>query len=433
MKFTRKLAVVALAAAMVCSLNIFTGVNNSLIAEAADYGDKMQYDDYLFYKQVDKDEDGIYDYVEITDCDKSAEKVIIPSEIEGLPVMTIGEYAFFDCLELTSVEIPNSVTSIGGGAFCECKGLTSVEIPDGVSSIGDWTFYGCKDLTSVEIPDSVTSIGEYAFYDCVELTSIEIPDSVMSIGYRAFYNCSSLTSVDIPGGVTTIESSTFSFCSSLTSVEIPDSVTTIGDYAFFSCSSLTSINVSENNENYSSIDGVLFNKTQTELIRYPQGKEDENYSIPDSVTSIGDAAFYGCKGLTSVEIPDSVTLIDYCAFYNCSSLTSVTIKNPDCKIFYDSSTICNGCDYKNDDCYYNGIIRGYEGSTAQAYAENWGYKFESLGEAPELMISDIIKLKKFLVKSGELSKSQFKKYDLNNDNKINVFDFIIMKRKLLNN
>ena len=180
MKLTKRLVAVAMAAATACSLNFFTGVNNSLIVEAADYGDKMQYDDYLFYKQVDKDEDGIYDYVEITDCDKSAEKVIIPSEIEGLPVMTIGEYAFFVCLELTSVEIPNSVTSIGGGAFCECKGLTSVEIPDGVSSIGDWTFYGCKDLTSVEIPDSVTSIGEYAFYDCVELTSVEIPDSVMS-------------------------------------------------------------------------------------------------------------------------------------------------------------------------------------------------------------------------------------------------------------
>ena len=205
--------------------------------------------------------------------------IVIPDIYEGLPVTSIGDRAFRECTNLTSVTIPDSVTSIGDRAFSYCTSLTSVTIPDSVTSIGDWAFYNCRSLTSVTIPDSVTSIG-----------------------YEAFY-----------------------YCSSLTSVTIPDSVTSIGDCAFSRCTSLTSIEVDEKNANYSSLDGNLYNKAQTEFMRYAEGKTATSFTIPDSVTSIGDYAFSYCKSLTSVTIPDSVTSIGNKAFYDCSSLTSVVI------------------------------------------------------------------------------------------------------------
>ncbi len=151
----------------------------------------------------------------------------LPESYKG-QVYKIGDEAFYNCSRLTSVEIPNSVTSIGASAFCYCSSLTSVEIPNSVTSIGASAFYGCSSLTSVEIPNSVTSIGDYAFYSCSSLTSVEFPNSVTSIGASAFQFCSSLTSVEIPNSVTSIGASAFYGCSSLTSMTIGTGVLSIG-------------------------------------------------------------------------------------------------------------------------------------------------------------------------------------------------------------
>ena len=285
----------------------------------------------------------------------------------------IADQAFYGCRSLTSITIPDGVTSIGDWAFRDCSSLASITIPDSVTSIGDWAFkntayynsssnwegnvlyinnalieakstvsgaysvkngttviadqafYGCRNLTSITIPNSVTSIGDWAFEDCSSLTSVAIPDSVTSIGSAAFSGCSSLTSVTIPDSVTSIGWSAFSGCSSLTSITIPDSVTSIDNHAFDGCSKLNQINVDTANTVYSSENGVLFDKDKTELIRYPEGKADTSYFIPNSVTSIGYRAFLNCSSLTSVTIPDSVTSIGSAAFDGCSSLTSVTI------------------------------------------------------------------------------------------------------------
>ena len=237
-------------------------------------------------------------------------------------VTSIGGSAFYGCTSLTSVTIPDSVTSIGGSAFYNCKSLTSVTIPGSVTSIGWSAFYGCASLTSVTIPDSVTSIGGSAFYGCTSLTSVTIPDSVTSIGGSAFYNCKSLTSVTIPGSVTSIGWSAFYGCASLTSVTIPDSVTSIGNCAFASCTSLTGIWVAEGNSHYANdASGVLFNKDKTTLVQCPGAFAA--YTIPNSVTSIGEYAFSHCTSLTSVTIPNSVTSIGEHAFYDCTSLTDV--------------------------------------------------------------------------------------------------------------
>ena len=227
-------------------------------------------------------------------------------------VTSIGYSAFSDCGSLTSIDISDSVTSIGDDAFRGCGSLTSIDIPDSVTSIGKGAFRGCRSLTSIDIPDSVTSIGNFAFWGCGSLTSIDIPDSVTSIGVSAFRKCGSLTSIDIPDSVTSIGDSAFWGCVSLTSIDIPDSVTSIGDSAFSGCKSLTSIKISDS---VTSIGKYAF--------RYCGSLT--SIEIPDSVTSIGKYAFHECESLISIEIPDSVTSIGDSAFRYCASLTSIEI------------------------------------------------------------------------------------------------------------
>ena len=358
---------------------------------------------------------------------------------------TIGNEAFYFCTSLTSVTIPDSVTTIGWYAFENCN-LTSVTIGDSITTIGEMAFRNCASLTSVIIPDSVTTIGQYAFYGCSSLTSvyckattppslgynafayydkdldyhvnigsliyvptesvevykaatnwseyaadivgydfetgevvaisnkllytatalvepnntsafdvtiasnewnevtgegiITFDDELTTIGANAFYWCNSLTSVTIPDSVTAIGDSAFNSCHSLTNVTIGDSVTTIGEAAFFGCDSLTSVtipgsvttigvaafgwcsNLAEFKGKFAAdggrcliIDGVLN--------AFALGCGVTEYTIPDSITTIGNGAFEICSSLTSVTIPDSVTTIGDGVFASCSSLTSV--------------------------------------------------------------------------------------------------------------
>jgi hypothetical protein len=261
--------------------------------------------------------------------------VTIPDRINGLLVTSIGggfdSYgnawgAFDGCTSLTSVTIPNSVTNIGDNAFSSCCRLTSVTIPNSVTSIGTGAFYDCFSLTSVTTGNKVTSIADQVFESCASLTSVTIGTNVASIGVQAFAYCGSLTNLTIPDSVTSIEMQAFLSCIGLTSVTIPDGVTSIGGQAFGRCFMLSAITVDTLNPAYSSIDGVLFDKSQTILIQYPGGKAG-SYTIPSSVASIGGGAFIGCSGLTNATIGSSVTSIGGGAFILCSSLTSVAIPN----------------------------------------------------------------------------------------------------------
>lgn len=231
------------------------------------------------------------------------ENVIIPSS-----VTSIGNSAFEECSNLTSVNIPSSVTSIGNSAFKKCNNLTSISIPNSVITIGNQAFYGCSKLTGVIIPSSVISIGSSSFNLCESLTDIVIPYNLMNIGERAFSYCRKLTSVTILSPLTSISSYAFSDCVNLTGITIPSSVTSIESYAFYE-SGLTSINIPPQ---VTSIGDYAFQDTNL-----------ENVTIPSSVITIGQHAFYRTK-LTSLTIPSSVTSIGQEAFY-CSTLTSVTV------------------------------------------------------------------------------------------------------------
>ena len=307
-------------------------------------------------------------------------------------VTSIGISAFTNCTGLTEIIVLSNnknFTSDNGVLFNkdkttlirhpEGKKSTDYSIPNSVTTIDVDAFYGCSTLTTVTIPNSVTSIGSCAFYGCSGLTSVTIPNSVTSIDYNAFDGCKALTKVNYLGTVDewveidfdsyasnptyyavnlyinnellhnvkitsadSIKQYAFYWCNRIYSIEIGNSITYIDDDVFVGCNNLEEIKVASDNKNFSSDNGVLFNKNKTTLIRHPEGKKSTNYSIPNSVTSIGSNAFFDCSDLTSVTIPNSVTSIGSRAFYDCSGLTSISIPNGVTSIDYMAFDGCSG-------------------------------------------------------------------------------------------
>ena len=232
---------------------------------------------------------------EITAYTGSSAKLDIPAQLDGHAVSSIGSAAFFYCTSLEEVTIPDGVTSICNGAFSWCLYLTRASIPEGVVSIGERAFNECLELREISIPDSVVSIGDTAFSLCDSLTKIVIPDSVVSLGINPFYNCISLTEI-------------------IVSPEHPALTT---------------------------LDGVLFDKTGTELICYPCGLPARSYAVPQGTISIGNSAFTGCESLTEVSIPEGVASIGNLVFASCDSLIRINI--PDSAVSIGNNPF-NYCD-----------------------------------------------------------------------------------------
>lgn len=331
---------------------------------------------------LDYEVDG--DFVEITDCDTNAVGgVSIPATIEGKSVVSVGRHAFSGCRFMDDVEIPSSVTNldvgafiycelltnvvipssvvkIGDGAFFDCRELLSIEvdpgntsyesvngvlfsadlnelvfypnglsgryaIPSGVANVGDSAFAGCDTLTEVNFPASVTNIGNSAFGECDGLTRIELPSSVVQIGPYAFAYCDALSTVSLSEGINTIEMYAFWHCPALTSISVPASVSFFNPTAINKSPNISTIHVALGNAHYSSLDSVLFNADQTEIIRVPEGRSGV-CTIPEGVTLIENYEVFGeCNRLTRVGIPSTLPDIGSFTFGGCDALTHIDV------------------------------------------------------------------------------------------------------------
>ena len=311
----------------------------------------------------------------------------------GDNVTSIGNEAFSNCTGLNDVTIGGNVTSIGREAFSKCTGLNDVTIGDNVTSIGNSAFYNCTGLSSVKIGDGVTSIGDCAFYSCTSLSNITIGESVTSIGYEAFYGCEHLTDIYITD-ITKWCKIKFDDTSNPLSISgkanlyiddefvseltIPNSVTSIGNYAFYNCKGLSSVKIG---------DGV----TSIGDYAFCSCTSLSNITIGESVTSIGKCAFYSCTSLTELEIPFSVKSIEYSAFDSCTGLTSVKIGDNVTDIGYGAFVNCTSLTsvtipdsvtsigFAAFDGSEHLTIYGYTGTFAEQYANDNEFNFVSLG------------------------------------------------------
>jgi len=336
----------------------------------------------------------------------SLSSITIPSSVHN-----IGHYAFGDCINLKSVTLSNGVIGLGHVVFEGCTSLTSITIPSSISSLEPNIFYHCNNLKEInvnasnkyfsslngvlynkaktslicypdgkigstfEIPNSVTSIQQSAFETNTILTSIKIPVSVKEIGQKAFSDCTGLKSVTIPDGVSVIHSGAFSGCYSLTSVLLPKNLTSIEEKAFYDCTALISITIPKSLENidyyvfsncknlksiivdsqntiFSSNNGILYNKTKSVLLFYPNGKTETSFTIPNTVTTINSYSFDQCLKLTSISIPDSVQDIT-ASFDRCTNLKNIEVDSSN--IFYSSlKGVLYDKDFKILMCYPSG-------------------------------------------------------------------------------
>ena len=255
--------------------------------------------------------------------------------------VTVGSNAFEGCKSVTW-EIPDKESTglqfeVSGTTATVVKGdyskLDSVFIPSKVkingsvytvTGIVNNAFYNCKNLTYVNVSEGVTNMGIAIFSGCENLETVVLGEGIEKISNSLFYGCASLSDINIPASVTEIDGSAFEGCASLASIDIPANVTNIVEYAFYNCLNLASINVDDKNPAYASVDGVLYNKEKTILVQVP-GKFQGKFTIPSGVTKIESTAFGSCKGLTGVEIPNTVTSISEFAFEDCTGLTNLTI------------------------------------------------------------------------------------------------------------
>ena len=365
----------------------------------------------------------------------------------------IGDKAFYYCRGLTSLTLPDGITSIGSWAFRDCSGLTSLTIPAGITSIHSLAFQYCsglkevricindnldtyltkghpyipvdykyidcdikyyindKEITSIEIPSNVTTLGDYVFQGRRGLTSLNLPAGITKIGGGAFSGCSGLTSLTLPAGITEIGYNAFAGCSGLTSLTLPAGITKIGEGAFYGCSGLTSLTLPAGITEIGS--SAFAGCSGLTSLTIPAGITDIGYeafldcsgltslTLPAGITSIGRGAFNGCSGLTSLTLPDGVTSIYFDAFAGCSGLTSIYVYAE--KVPKIDSKAFEGFDAKKCTLYVPmGTRDDYWVSNFGDYFENI-VEFDATGIDKTTISTDIEEVARYSVNGQRLS------------------------------
>ncbi|MGN0687718.1 MAG: leucine-rich repeat domain-containing protein [Oscillospiraceae bacterium] len=298
--------------------------------------------------------------IDLSECDKTlkalvlpdADEVVIPNhedvairisdlkstitrsskgkKVDGYPYTNIG---------VEKTNIPAQLEEIGTGDFTGCM-IREVYIPDNHSEIGKWAFGECFMLSTVVISNENTKIDDGAFRDCYALKNIEL-SNIDAMGDWAFSGCANLDKVNLSEELAAIGKGAFSRCQALSTIRIPASVRVIGDYAFNGCDNLLAINVAEENGSFVSIDGVLFNSAQTKVLKFPEGKSANEYTIPDTVSEITRGAFRACS-VTTIIMPDSVKKIGDGAFENCEDLRTLDLPS---SVSVIQPGAFNGCNF----------------------------------------------------------------------------------------
>ena len=276
-------------------------------------------------------------------------------------ITNISGYAFYEEKNLTSVKIPETVSRIGNWAFLDCEGLKNVNIPDGVKRIESWTFSNCSSLTNITVPDSVTVLDGLAFSYCTNLKNIELSKNLTEIGMGALSHCTSLETIDIPDSVIIMDNIAMAGCSELKSVNIGSNLKTVGEQVFAGCTSLEKVNVNLNNKNYTSENGIWYDKNKTKIILYPYNKKDSAYTTPTSLKEL-------CNGYVG----------SYGILLDNSNLKTVTIEKNVAKI--DDYAI--GFVFDFDNYKINKVkdftVKGYRGTVAESYAKKNSFNFVAL-------------------------------------------------------
>lgn len=380
---------------------------------------------------------------------KALSEIWIPGQVSF-----IGNDAFSDCSSLTAYTVSADNTT-----FCSVDGVL---FNSAMTRLIDYPV--AKAGTEYTVPDSVTRIGEGAFSKCSQLSTINLPDCVTTFDNHAFSYCSNLTGIEMPAQLKTMGYSVFFECDRLETLTLPNYFTTLGNVCFFGCESLTRIDVDAANTTFCSIDGILFTADQRTLVAYPNGRTDTHFIVPENVTTIAEDAFSGCDTLTKVTFPDSVTLIGESAFSNCdflaevilpdtlttienstfygceslsaitipetvttigdhaffsTALTEITIPSAVTSLGDSALSQCSGLEkvtILNPACTfelwtladYEGVLYGYDDSTAEDYARYHDLTFESLGTAPGLSTPS----------AG----------DINEDGQVSVADAVLLMR-----
>lgn len=315
----------------------------------------------------------------------SKEELILPETVKGVPLTVLSDGCFMGCKNLKKAIIPDNIKAIGDLAFGSCENLVTVTIPDSVKTIGNAAFRGCENLETVSIQGEIETIGTETFAMCKKLKSVDLPDSLREIKSEAFKHCESLGSIEIPEGVLSIGEDAFMYCENLKNISLPDSITKIGTRAFSLCTNLESVELPKS---LKSVSDELFMHCM----------KLESVEIPEGVTSIGKSAFFFCRNLKELSLPNSLERIDEGAFDMCDNIASVTIPekidslNLDSRNF-DSLTVLNPeFDFTSlHGSYYIDLIYGYEGSTAEAFAEENEIVFIALGDehSKEVIVDDV--------------------------------------------